>query len=83
MPRERLSPARLYAVLEREFRARRPAQCTTCRVPLPYPCEAPDEVSANWRFGNPTECPHGCHVVIAELLTGLWARYDIEACRAS
>jgi len=79
MPRERLPAAKLYAVLEREFRARRPAQCTTCHVPLPYWSEAPDEVSANWRFGNPTECPHGCHVVIAELLTGLWSRYDIEA----
>jgi hypothetical protein len=59
--------------------ARRPAACTSCHVPLPYYCEAPDEVSANWRFGTPSLCPHGCHLMIAELLTGLWTRYDIEA----
>jgi hypothetical protein len=79
MARVRLPAAKLYAVLEREFRARRPAACASCHVPLPYYCEAPDEVSANWRFGTPSLCPHGCHLMIAELLTGLWTRYDIEA----
>jgi len=80
MARERMSAAKLYAVLDREFRKRRPAECTTCHVPLPYWSEAPDDVSANWRFGTPTQCPHGCHLVIAELLTGLWCLYDIEVC---
>jgi hypothetical protein len=83
MARVRLTAAKLYAVLEREFRAQRPPQCTECHVPLPYWCEAPDEVSANWRFGTPSECPHGCHLVIAELLASLWTRYDIEACPMS
>jgi len=40
MARKRLPAAKLYAVLEREFRARRPPECTTCHVPLPYWSEA-------------------------------------------
>lgn len=83
MARQRLPAAKLYAVLEREFRARRPAQCSSCHIPLPYWSAAPDDVSANWRFGTPSFCPHGCHVVIAELLTEMWSRYDIEACPTS
>jgi len=82
MHRVRLPAAKLYAVLEREFRTIRPEACTTCHMPLPYWSGAPDEVSANWRFGTPTECPHGCHLVIAELLTNLWTSYDIDACPA-
>jgi hypothetical protein len=78
MTRVNLPAAKLYAVLDREFRALRPSECTVCRVPLPFWKEAPDEVSANWRFGTPTECPHGCHLVIAELLADLWTRYDLE-----
>jgi hypothetical protein len=82
MNRVRLPAAKLYAVLEREFRAIRPEACTACHVPLPYWTGAPDDVSANWRFGTPSECPNGCHVVIAEMLANLWTIYDIEACPA-
>ena len=83
MARDRLPAAKLYAVLEREFRARRPPECTSCHVPLPFWSEAPDEVSANWRFGTPSECPYGCHLIMAELLTSLWSRYDMDGCSAS
>jgi hypothetical protein len=69
--------AQLYAILDREFRALRPAVCTQCRVPLPFRHAAPDEVSANWLIGTPTECEHGCHLIIAELLATLWTRYDL------
>lgn len=68
----------LYAILESEFRRRRPAICTSCRVPLPYWRLPPDDVSANWFIGTPSECPHGCHVLIAEILTRLWTQYDID-----
>jgi hypothetical protein len=78
MVRKSLPAAQLYAVLDREFRALRPARCRLCRVPLPFPQDAPDEVSANWVIGNWTECSHGCHIVIAELLATLWTRYDLE-----
>lgn len=78
MNRTRLSAAKLYAVLDREFRALRPPECTVCHVPLPFWREAPDEVSANWQSGTPVPCPHGCHLVIAELLTRLWTGYELD-----
>ena len=76
--RSTISAAQLYAILDREFKELRPARCGECRVPLPYWRRPPDDVSANWNLGQPTECPHGCHIVVAELLTRLWTRYDIE-----
>ncbi len=76
--RTTITAAQLYAILDREFAALRPTACKKCRVPLPYWRQAPDDVSANWHIGQPTECPAGCHVVIAELLTRLCTRYDIE-----
>jgi hypothetical protein len=75
--RKMITSAQLYAILDREFKALRPKECGHCRVPLPYYRKAPDDVSANWSIGTPTECAHGCHVVIAELLTRLWTRYDM------
>jgi hypothetical protein len=75
--RTTLTTAQLYAVLDREFRRRRSAFCASCSVPLPYWRAAPDDVSANWVIGSPTVCPHRCHIVIAELVTLLWSRYDM------
>ena len=76
--RTTISAAQLYEILDREFRKLRPRACTACRVPLPYWRQAPDDVSANWNIAQPVQCPHGCHLVIAELLTRVWTRYDIE-----
>jgi hypothetical protein len=76
--RTTLSSTQLYAILDRDFRKLRPRACSRCHVPLPYWRAPPDEVSANWHIGQPAECPHGCHLVIAELLARLWTRYDIE-----
>jgi hypothetical protein len=76
--RTTITPAQLYAVLDREFSQLRPAACSKCRAPLPYWRQPPDDVSANWHIGQPSDCPHGCHLVIAELLARLWTRYDIE-----
>ena len=77
MARTTLSTAQLYGVLDREFRKRKPAACVACSVPLPYWCPAPDEVSANWMIGTPRVCQHRCHIVIAELVTLLWSRYEV------
>lgn len=78
MSRTTISAAQLYAVLDREFKAIAAERCGKCRVPLPYYRKPPDDVSANWNIGTPTNCPNDCHLVIAELLTKLWSRYDIE-----
>jgi hypothetical protein len=78
MKRSAIPAAHLYAILDREFRAARPRACTECRVPLPYFRKPPDEVSANWEVGTPAFCPHGCHVIFAELLANLWTQYDLQ-----
>ncbi len=76
--RTTISALQLYEILDREFTKLRPAACRTCRMPLPYWRQAPDEVSANWNIAPTAECPYGCHLVIAEMLARLWTRYDIE-----
>jgi hypothetical protein len=73
-----ITAAQLYVIFDRDFQALKPKSCTRCRAPLPYCRKPPDEVSANWNIGTPPECPNRCHLVIAELLTKLWTRYDIE-----
>lgn len=78
MSRTTISAVALYGVLDREFRKLQPRECRACRVPLPFWRRPPDEVSANWNIGTPSECPRGCHLVIAEMLTRLWSRYDLE-----
>ena len=82
MSRTTITAAQLYAILDREFASLRPSACASCRMPLPYWRRPPDDVSANWNIAQPKECPHGCHLVIAELLTRLWTRYDIQPERA-
>ena len=82
MTRKALSTAQLYAILEQEFRERKSPECATCRVPLPFFRAPPDEVSANWHIGTPSECPHHCQVIIAEILAKLWSQYDIQPAEA-
>jgi hypothetical protein len=76
--RKTISSAQLYAILDREFKALRHKECASCRIPLPFWRSPPDDVSANWAIGTPSECPRGCHLVIVELLARLWTQYDIE-----
>ena len=78
MERTSIAPAQLYAILDREFKRLRSPACRTCTVPLPYWQRPPDDVSANWFIGTPKECPNGCHLVIAELLTKHWTQYDMD-----
>lgn len=78
MARTTLSSAQLYAILDREFKRVRPKECRKCRTPLPFYRASPDDVSASWNIGTPSECPQGCHRIIAELVTKLWSQYDME-----
>lgn len=78
MTRTTVSSAQLYTLLDAEFRKLRPAACRRCRMPIPYWRAPPDDVSANWHIGTPPQCPHGCHLVIVELLARMWTLYDME-----
>ncbi len=78
MARETVTTGQLYAALDREFRKRKAPECRSCRVPLPFYRAPADEVSANWFIGTPSECPHKCQVIIAEVLANLWSQYNLE-----
>ena len=78
MTRTSLSSMQLYAILDREFKQLRSVKCRACLIPLPFKRDPPDDVSANWSVGTVRECPAGCHLVIAELVTRMWTRYDME-----
>ena len=78
MSRQVITSAQLYAILDREFRRLRREECRACKVPLPFYRKPPDDVSANWAIGTPTECPRKCHALIAEVLANLWTIYDIK-----
>lgn len=78
MTRRRLASSQLYALLDREFRARRPPACKTCRTPLPFWKRPPDAVSANWDIGTMAGCPHECRRLMAEILAELWPQYELQ-----
>ena len=76
--RKTLTPGALYTLLNDELKQRRPAGCETCRMPLPFLVERPDEVSANWRIGTAPPCAFGCDALISEIATRLWPQYDLH-----
>jgi hypothetical protein len=78
LDRKRLTPGALYTVLNAELRRLRPEACLACRMPLPFPIERPDTVSANWRIGTPPPCAHGCDSIIAEIAARLWPQFDLR-----
>jgi hypothetical protein len=75
--RTKVSAGQLYALLSAEFAAKRPVGCDECRIPLPYRIDRPDTVSANWRLGTPRQCPHKCHILMAEISATFWPRFDL------
>jgi hypothetical protein len=77
LARKKISPGALYTLLTAEFRKIHPSACVSCRMPLPYRIDPPDEVSANWRIGTPPPCAHGCAAVIVEIAAAHWPKYDL------
>lgn len=75
--REAISSGQLYALLMQEFRKASDGRCATCQVPLPVFRRPPDDFTANWHIGQAKHCPFKCHLVLAEVQTNLWTRYDL------
>ena len=77
MARKLVSTAALYAILDREFHKVRPPGCERCNTPLPFYRDRPDDVSANWDIGTPDACAQNCRHILSELVTRLWAEYEL------
>ena len=75
--RTALTAADLFVLLDREYRRRKPRECTSCYIPLPYAVDAIDG-EANWELVPPTTCPHGCTLVIEELVREFQHSYDLR-----
>ncbi len=69
-----LAQPALYAYLIAAFDKARPAQCHSCRFPLPFWGPGVGMSSGYWFMPSPAACPNDCHRVIAEL----WARVTTE-----
>src|SRR5687768_2274969 len=54
--KEALKPEELYVLLDREFRRRRPRECGTCYVQLPYRVDANRSTAGNWEVLLPPGC---------------------------
>lgn len=70
----------LYALLEREFRRRRPPDCESCYVQFPFRVDRKgDEGAPNWEILPAFKCPYHCAVVLEEVASFLGRRYDLAA----
>jgi hypothetical protein len=78
MPRQAVTISTLYSMLDAEFRKRRPAECRTCQVPLPFHRTPPDAVSANWSIGTPRACASNCQAILAQIAAELWPLYELK-----
>jgi hypothetical protein len=75
--RTEIYPADLYVLLEREFKRRKGAECTACYIQLPYRVDRLDPAAPNWELVLPAACPHGCRMVIEDLMQEYGARYEL------
>ena len=74
-----MSPADLFVLLDREFRRRKPRECASCYVPLPYRIDPPLPNLPNWEIVSPGRCPLGCDLLLEELVSSFQERYELAA----
>lgn len=73
-----VTPADLFVLLDREFRRRRPRECATCFVQLPYRVDAMNDDEPNWEIVPPAQCSNGCAIVLEEILHDYQSRYALK-----
>ena len=76
--RRPVSPARLGAILQIEYRTIRSANHPQCTISAPHWREPADPTGANWAIDPPRECPDGCHHLINLVASELATRYRLE-----
>ena len=71
-----ITASELYVRLDQEFRQRRPRECASCYLLLPFRVDTADG-GANWEVIIPPSCAHGCANVIEELVTEFGQYYEL------
>ena len=64
-------------LIDREFRRRKPRECTACYVPLPYRVDRAEDQAANWELLVPTSCAWGCDMLLDEIVGQFQDLYDL------
>ena len=77
-----LTAADLFVLLDREFRRRKPRECATCHIQLPYRVTQNGGFESNWDAVMPQHCANGCEVVFEELVQEFQARYQLKGEKA-
>ena len=72
-----MNPVDLWVLLDREFRRRRPRECATCFVPLPFRVDARNG-DANWEVDIPQGCGARCELLLEELVLELQGAHDLS-----
>ena len=70
-----ITSADLWVLLDREFRRRRPRECSQCFVPLPFRVDARNG-AANWDL-DIRGCGARCQFVLEELVAELQGAHDL------
>ena len=76
--RRPVSPAKLSAILQIEFRTIRTANHPQCTISAPRWRDPAEPSEPNWTIDPPRECPDGCHQVINLVAAELATRYQLE-----
>ncbi|MEP7070630.1 MAG: hypothetical protein ABI789_15380 [Usitatibacter sp.] len=76
--RRPVSPAKLGAILQIEYRTIRSANHPQCTISAPRWRDPADPSASNWAIDPPHECPDGCHHLINMVASELATRYRLE-----
>ena len=72
-----VTAADLFVLLDREFRRRRPRECETCFVQLPYRVDSREAGDATWELVLPPQCRNGCEALLQDLVSQYQELYDL------
>jgi hypothetical protein len=73
-----VTAADLFVLLDREFRRRKPRECSVCFIQLPYRIDVRKAGDANWEMVTPAACGKGCDLVVEELLGEFQSLYELR-----
>jgi hypothetical protein len=76
--RRPVSPTKLGAILQIEFRTIRSANHPECTISPPRWRDPASPSEPNWTIDPPRECPDGCHLLINMVASDLATRYQLE-----
>jgi hypothetical protein len=72
-----IAAADLFVLLDREFQRRKPRECDTCFVSLPFRVDVRGTDAPNWETLVPLGCGQRCDAVLEEIVAQLQAIYDL------